>query len=336
MASSQDIPKEMEAIVCHGIKDYRFEVVPVPEIGPGEILTKVLAVGICAGDAKCYAGAMLFWGDKDREAYCQPPIIPGHEFICEVVKLDDGVAQKTGLKVGDHCISEQIVPCWECRFCKRGAYHMCVPHNIYGFRQPTPGAMASYMKFPAGSITHKVPKEIPAWQAAYIEPLACSLHAVERGDIQFSHVVVVSGCGPLGLGMVAGAKQKNPSLLIALDMFDWKLDIAKECGADVVLNPSKCNVVEEVQKRTEGYGCDVYIEATGHPSSVKQGLLMIAKLGTFVEYSVFGSETTVDWTIIGDTKELNIHGGHLGPGTYPKAISMLEKKQLPMDGRWRW
>ena len=68
---------------------------------------------------------LLHAGDKDREAYCQPPIIPGHEFICQVVQLGEGVAEKTGLVIGDHCISEQIVPCWECRYCKRGAYHMC-------------------------------------------------------------------------------------------------------------------------------------------------------------------------------------------------------------------
>eukprot|EP00117_Sycon_ciliatum_P017789 scpid77033/ scgid5877/ Probable L-threonine 3-dehydrogenase len=308
-----DIPDSMRSIVCHGPGDYRMETLPVPkDLAPGEILVKVLAAGICAGDAKCYAGAPLFWGDESRKAYCQPPITPGHEFVGEVVAFGEGAAEKYGLALGDHCISEQIVPCWDCRYCKRGSFHMCQPHDIYGFHQKTPGAMAEYMKFPTGAINFKVPKTIPAWKAAFIEPLACSIHGVERGDIQFDHVVVVSGCGPLGLGMVAAARQKNPAKLIALDMFDWKLDIAKKCGADLTFNPGKCNAVEEVQKLTDGYGCDVYIEVSGNPASVKQGLLMISKLGTFVEFSVFGRETTVDWTIIGDTKELNIRGGHCG------------------------
>jgi threonine dehydrogenase-like Zn-dependent dehydrogenase len=307
------------------------ETLPVPVAGPGEIVVKVLAVGICASDAKCFYGAPLFWGDKDRKAYCQPPITPGHEFVGEVVSLGEGTAEKYGLQVGDHAVSEQIVPCWDCRFCVRGKYNMCAPHEIYGFRQATPGAMATYMKWPKGSLNHKVPKSVPVQHAAFIEPLACGIHAVNQGNIQFNDVVVIAGCGPLGLGMIAAARLKNPAKLIALDLMDWKLDIARKCGADVLINPKNCDVIEEVKKLTQGYGCDVYIEVTGHPNSVRQGLNMIAKQGRFVEYSVFGQETSVDWTIIGDTKELTIQGGHLGPYCYPKAIEMLDKKQIPMD-----
>jgi threonine dehydrogenase-like Zn-dependent dehydrogenase len=297
------------------------------------VLVKVLSVGICAGDAKCFAGAPYFWGDKEKghPRYVEPPVIPGHEFVGEVVELGPGAGEKYGLEVGDHAISENIVPCWECRYCKRGNYNMCIPHYVYGFKQYSQGAMATYMKYPKGAINHKVPKSIPAWQAAFIEPLACSVHAVELGSVGFRDTVVVAGCGPLGLGMVAAARLKSPATLIALDLFDWKLEVAKKCGADVVLNPSHCDVVEEVRSLTGGYGCDIYIEATGHPQSVKQGLLMLCKMGTMVEYGVFGQEATVDWTIISDAKELTIRGGHCSPYTYPKAISMIEKKQLPLE-----
>ena len=99
----------------------------------------------------------------------------------------------------------------------------------------------------------------------------------------------------------------------------------------LTLNPSKVDVIDEVLKLTEGYGCDVYIEATGHPAAVEQGLHMICKLGTFVEFSVMREPVTVDWTIIGDTKELNIHGAHLSPYCYPIAMNMLSKGLLPMD-----
>jgi threonine dehydrogenase-like Zn-dependent dehydrogenase len=114
-------------------------------------------------------------------------------------------------------------------------------------------------------------------------------------------------------------------------MDDARLELAKACGADLGFNPSKVDVVDEVRKLTGGYGCDVYIEATGHPSAVEQGLHMIRKLGTFVEFSVMREPVTTDWTIIGDTKELNIHGAHLGPYCYPIAIDMLRKGLLPMD-----
>jgi threonine dehydrogenase-like Zn-dependent dehydrogenase len=107
--------------------------------------------------------------------------------------------------------------------------------------------------------------------------------------------------------------------------------VALKCGADLALNPREVDAVAEVQALTEGYGCDVYIEATGHPESVKQGLQMVRRLGTFVEFSVFSEPVTVDWTIIGDTKELNIHGAHLGPYCYPLAVDMLLKGQVPVD-----
>jgi erythritol/L-threitol dehydrogenase len=326
------IPQMMRSVMCYGPEDYRLEEIPVPSVGPGEVLVKVLSAGICAGDSKCFQGAPLFWGDDDRPGYCQPPITPGHEFVGEVVALGTGAAEKYGLAIGDWAISEQIVPCWECRFCRRGQYWMCDDkHDVYGFRQRTPGAMAEYMRFPADAINHKVPKEIPPHQAVYIEPLACSIHAVQRGNIELGDTVVVSGCGPLGLGMVAAARLKSPGCLVAVDLNPSRLEVARKCGADLLLNPSEVDVVSQVRKITDGYGCDVYIEASGHPSSVHQGLQMIRRLGTFVEFSVFGEPVTVDWTIIGDTKELNIHGAHLGPFCYPLAIDMILKGQVPVD-----
>ena len=325
------LPKMMPAIVCHGPEDYRLEEWPVPQPGPEEVVVRIKSVGICASDIKCYLGAPLFWGDEHRTGYCQPPVIPGHEFVGEVVALGEGAGEKYGLEVGDLAISEQIVPCWNCRYCQRGQYWMCQLHDVYGFRQRTIGAMAEYMLFPRDAINHKVPKTIPPEHAVFIEPLSCSIHAVQRGEIEFQDVVVIAGAGPLGLGMVATARLKSPRLLIVLDLDDQRLEAAKACGADLGLNPDKVDVVDEVLKLTDGYGCDVYIEATGHPAGVEQGLHMICRLGTFVEFSVMKQPVTVDWTIIGDTKELNIHGSHLGPYCYPIAIQMLEKGLLPMD-----
>jgi erythritol/L-threitol dehydrogenase len=329
--SREPLPARMQAVVCHGPRDYRLEEWDVPTPGPGEVVIEVKSVGICASDLKCYTGAPLFWGDSKRQGYCQPPVIPGHEFVGEVVALGEGAGAKYGLELGDNAISEQIVPCWECRYCKRGQYWMCQEHEIYGFRQKAFGAMAEYMLFPANALNYKIPASVSLEHAVFIEPLACSIHAVQRGEIEFEDVVVIAGAGPLGLGMIAAARLKHPRLLIALDLDDKRLEVAKACGADLGLNPSKINVIDEVRKLTDGYGCDVYIEATGHPSAVEQGLHMIRKLGTFVEFSVMREPVTVDWTIIGDTKELNIHGSHLGPYCYPIAIDMLAKGLLPME-----
>jgi threonine dehydrogenase-like Zn-dependent dehydrogenase len=133
-ATVDKLPKTMPAVMAHGPHDYRLEERPVPLPGPGEVLIKVQSTGVCASDIKCYTGAALFWGDEHRIGYCQAPVTPGHEFVGQVVGLGDGAGELYGLKIGDRAISEQIVPCWNCRYCKSGAYWMCNVHDIYGFR----------------------------------------------------------------------------------------------------------------------------------------------------------------------------------------------------------
>ncbi len=194
------------------------------------------------------------------------------------------------------------------------------------------GAMAPYMKFPRDAINHKVPKACQPNMPCLSSRWPAHIHAVQRGNIELGDVVVIAGAGPLGSGHGrGGAPEEAPGCSSRRFGRCNRLDVAKRCGADLGLNPKKIDVVDEVLKLTEGYGCDVYIEATGHPSAVEQGLHMIRKLGTFVEFSVMREPVTVDWTIIGDTKELNIHGAHLGPYCYPIAMDMLMKGLLPMD-----
>ena len=329
--SDRGIPEEMLAVICHGPEDYRLKEVAVPRPGPGEALVKVEAVGICASDLKCYHGAAKFWGDENRPAYAETEVIPGHEFVGTVVEVDEAAAAHWQIGVGDRVVSEQIVPCWQCRYCRDGHYWMCAPHDIYGFKRRTPGAMASYMIYSADALVHKVSSDLPPAHAAFAEPLACALHAVERADISFDDVVVVAGCGPIGLGMIAGARAKSPRLVVALDLAQDKLAVAEACGADVIINIGNEDAVARVKELTGGYGADVYLEGTGHPSAVKQGLNLLRKLGTYVEYSVFGSDVTVDWSIISDDKELDVRGAHLGPHCWPAAIRMLESGSLPME-----
>ena len=325
------LPETMQAVICHGPENYQLETVAVPRPGPGEALVKVEAVGICASDLKCYHGAAKFWGDANRPAWAETEVIPGHEFVGTVVQLDDAAAQHWGIAVGDRVVSEQIVPCWKCRYCLDGKYWMCQPHDMFGFKRRTPGAMAEYMLYSKDALVHKVSADLPPAHAAFAEPLSCALHAVERADIAFEDVVVVAGCGPIGLGMIAGAKSKNPKLVVALDLAQEKLELALECGADVIINIGSEDAVARIKEMTDGYGADVYIEGTGHPSAVGQGLNLLRKLGTYVEYSVFGSDVTVDWSIISDDKELDVRGAHLGPHCWPAAIRMIESGRLPMD-----
>ncbi|MFT0169543.1 MDR/zinc-dependent alcohol dehydrogenase-like family protein [Paraburkholderia mimosarum] len=325
------LPDTMRAVVCHGPEDYRLEQVPVPIPGPHEILTRVELVGICMGDIKTFRGAPSFWGNAIQPRYVKPPMIPGHEFVCRVVALGPG-AESRGVQVGERVISEQIVPCWGCRFCHHGQYWMCQKHDLYGFQKNVQGAMAEYMIFTKEGIVHKVPDEIPPDEAILIEPLACSLHAADRADVGFDDVVVVAGAGTLGLGIIGAVRMRNPKRLIALDIKPERATLALRMGAHEVWNPAEANVVERIQSITDGYGCDIYIEATGHHRAVNQGLSMLRKLGRFVEFSVFNDEATVDWSIIGDRKELDVLGAHLGPYMYPRAIDFIGSRRIDMRG----
>ena len=322
---------QMKAVVCHGPMDYKLEDITIPKAGPGEALVKVEAVGICASDLKCYHGAAKFWGDSSRPAWAETEVVPGHEFVGEIVELDDAAAKRWGVKKGDRVVAEQIVPCGECRYCLRGNYWMCAPHGMFGFKRATPGGMASYIVFPKEALVHKISKNVKPQHAAYAEPLSCALHAVERANIKFADVVVVAGCGPIGLGMIAGASAKFPATLIALDLDDRKLEVAKKCGATHTINIGKQDPVQIIRDMTEGYGADIYLEGTGHPAAVLQGLKLLRKLGTFVCYSVFKEDVTVDWSIISDDKELDVLGAHLGPNCWPAAIKMIESGRLPLD-----
>ena len=320
----------MTAIVCHGPEDYRVEQIPRPMPGAREMVIRISACGICASDCKCWSGAKMFWGDKP---WVKAPVVPGHEFFGVVDDLGEGAAEHFGVTPGDRVIAEQIVPCDRCRYCRTGKYWMCEVHNIFGFqRQVAAGGMSDYMLIPTTARVHAIPPEVSLEDAAIIEPLACAIHTVNRGDVQLDDVVVIAGAGPIGLMMVQVARLKTPKKLVVIDMVPERLELARRFGADVVINPKEQDALAVVQGLTEGYGCDVYIAATGSPSGVVPGLSLIRRLGRFVEFSVFGSDTTVDWSIIGDRKELDVRGVHLGPYCYPIAIDLLARGLVTSNG----
>jgi len=325
-----NLPEKMKAVVAYAPHDYRLETIPVPRAGEREMIIKVEACGICAGDLKAEHGASRFWGGDGTPPYIKGPVVPGHEFLGKIVEL--GPNARPGFKIGDRVISEQIVPCGECRYCKTGRHWMCEKHDVYGFQDNVNGGMAEYMRFPKEALVYHVPEDIPMEKAVLIEPYACSKHAVDRGNIGNEDVVVLSGAGTLGLGMVGAIRLRNPKTFVVLDMKKERLDLAKKFGADIVMNPAEEDVIKKIKDLTDGYGCDVYIEATGHPSSVQQGLEAIRKMGTFVEFSVFGELTTVDWSIISDTKELNLLGSHLSPFCYEPVIEWIRNGKLPTEG----
>ena len=317
-----------KGVVIHGQEDFRYQDIEIPDPGEEEVLVEIESCGICAADPKIYYGNAYF----AQVAYSYAPIVAGHEFMGRVVKLGPGAGEKYGLKEGDRAIPENIVPCGKCWWCKRGEYNLCDPHAVFGIVQYN-GGWAKYMLYPKGSIVHKVPENVTWDDAAVIEPLACGLHGVNRAKIQFGETVVVMGCGPIGLFMLQGVKLKNPKCVIAIDMDDHRLEVAKDLGADMTINPGRDDAIEKVKSVTEdGIGCDVVLEAAGTNKSVRSAVDMLRRGGRLMEFSVFAEEVSLDWSIISDIKELEIIGGHLGFHTYPTAIDFLSRGLITSRG----
>lgn len=321
--------KTMHALVAYAPFDYRYEEIPIPEIGPGEILLKVKGCGICAGDLKAYHGGIRIWGTSEKNRYIDAPITGGHEFCGTVCKKAPDI---TDFEIGDTVVSEQIVPCGHCRFCIQGKYWMCTESAVFGFKKYCAGGFAEYVKLPATCINHKVPESFSIEEAVLIEPVACGMHAVEQAQIKHSDTVVVAGMGAIGLSMINLAQLYLPKKIIGIDVRENRLAAGRDFGADLVLNPKSCDVSEEIHKQTNGLGCDVYIEASGSPQSVSQGMNALINLGKFIQMGVFAEEVTADWNIIGDGKELQIIGSHLSALTYPSVIRGITNGLIKTDG----
>jgi L-iditol 2-dehydrogenase len=314
----------MLAVRGYGPHDYRLEEVPIPRAGSEEVVIKVRKAGICASDVHRYAGTHLYWKGMLASQHTIP-YIPGHEFVGDVVELGPGASEKYELELGDKAICEQSIPCWGCRFCLSGKYWMC------SHKKRRDGAMAEYMRFPQGAIVHRVPDSLPDEVAVMIEPLSCAIHAVRRATIELGDIVVIAGAGAIGLCMLQVTRLKTPDMTIVLDVREDRLEIAREVGADLTINVAEEDPVTKVKELSGDDGCDVFIDSSGSPKAVVDGLAMIRKLGTFVEFAVFEEEVKVDWSIIGDVKEIDIRGAHLSPYCYPLAIKYLQRGLVRVD-----
>ena len=242
---------------------------PVPEIGDDEVLIKVHCTAICGSDIH-----ILDW-DAWSEKRIKPPVTLGHEVAGDIVAVGKNVKDR---KCGDRVSCETHIPCGECYFCKNGMPHICGNIQLFGCTQN--GAFAEYTRI-RSDCTFLLDDDLPYEAACMFEPMGAGVHGVEAADVA-GKIVLVNGCGPIGLTAVSASKTFGAKKVIACDLLDARLEAAKEMGADLVFNSGKCDLVAEVRKLTDGIGVDAAIDITGAEAAINTALKCLRAAGRMV------------------------------------------------------
>lgn len=236
----------------------QIEKVVVPSVGPTEVLVRVKATSICGTDLHIYG-----W-DRWSQGRIKPPVTLGHEFCGMIERVGEEV---TALKPGDFVSAEMHVNCGHCHQCRLGESHICQNLRILGI--DIDGAFAEFVKIPATNIW-KLDPAIPERYAAILDPLGNAVHTVLAGPIA-GQTVLVTGCGPIGLMSIAVAKACGSSSVFATETNEHRRAMAKEMGADFVLNPAAEDPVKKILEATAGTGVDALLEMSGNPVAIQQG-----------------------------------------------------------------
>jgi L-iditol 2-dehydrogenase len=258
------IPATMRAVVYRGINDMRVETVPVPGIGPGELLIKVATCGICGTDLK-----------KIHMGSHSAPRIFGHEMAGTIVAVGEGV---TGYAVGERVMTFHHVPCGECYYCRKQTPAQCPLYKKTGVTagfEASGGGFAEYIRVMDFVVANRgvvrIPTDVPFEQAAFIEPVNTVLKGVKLLNLAADDTVLVIGQGPIGL-MHAVLSQRLGARVLTSDLFKERHAIAAKYGLKNPIHAETENVVERVFKETEGRGADAVILAVGGNALIKTAM----------------------------------------------------------------
>ncbi len=280
----------MKAIVIPNPNEIEIREVPMPEVKEGEALLKVRYVGICGADVASFTG---------NQPFTTYPRIPGHEFSAEIVSIPEN---DRGLKVGDIVTCNPYFNCGNCYSCERGFVNCCTDNQTMGVQRD--GAFCEYVAMPVERIY--AGNGLSAEELALIEPFSISQHAISRAQIKETDNVLVIGAGPIGLFALLAAKHKCKRIVVA-DILDNRLALAKEYGADAVVNTKAQSLEAFTEEFTDGNGFDVCIEACGAPETFLGCIDNAAFAGNIILIGNGKRETSFIHSVI-LKKELNIHG----------------------------
>lgn len=292
--------QKMKATVFHGPNDIRVEEVPRPSVGVGEAVIRITLTTICGTDLHILRG----------EYAVKPGLIIGHEPVGIIEELGEGL---TGYKIGERVLVGAITPCGQCRACLSAQWAQCGHGEgmeaIGGWRfgNTINGAQAEYLLVPnAQANLAKIPDTLSDEQVVLLADIASTgFSGAESANIRIGDTVVVFAQGPIGLCSTAGAKLMGASLIIGVESDPMRMKMAKQMGADVVLDPKQSNLVAEV-KRLTGGGADVAIEALGLQETFENALRSLRPGGTLSSLGVYSGKLQVPYDAfaagIGDYK----------------------------------
>lgn len=281
----------MKALVVEKPYTATIKEVPYPQVGADEVIIKVENVGICGTDIHIFQGEFL-------SPY---PIIPGHEFSGTVHEVGENVSS---YKIGDRVTADPSLFCGHCEFCLTNRGNQCENWGAIG--NTVDGSMAEYINVPSRNVV-KIPDSMTYAEAAFIEPMACVVHGMNRIQLQVGDRVILFGAGAMGQQLIQSVKMAGASEIVVVDIAQEKLALALDWGATkgVLSN----NIEEELRTDQYANGFDVVIDATGIPQVIEQALTFMGKTAKYLQFGVTPQDSQVviepfklynnDWTIIG-------------------------------------
>lgn len=263
----------MRAVIYYDVNDFRVEDVPTPRIGPGEIIVRVRACGVCTTD--------LFKGEYRR---AKPGAVFGHEISGDIAKVGPDV---TKFNVGDRVAVLHHAPCGSCYYCLHGQEPLC---DQYRRTNADPGGFAEYIRvLPelVQKVVIKIPDDMAYEEATMVEPTACAYRAVSKSSVTPGDTVLVIGGGPLGLLNAQVAKCLGATEIIVSDHHDFRVEMAKKLRIDNAFNAKKVSVDAKVKELTEDRGVDLVIVAVASTEAVRQGIQMVRRGGKICLFGDF-------------------------------------------------
>jgi L-iditol 2-dehydrogenase len=290
---------------------------PQPEPGPGEVLIRVAACGICGSDVHGYDGT------SGRRI---PPIVMGHEAAGIVAATGAGVSS---FKVGDRVTFDSTVYCGECAFCKRGEVNLCDRREVIGvscgdYRRH--GAFAEYIAVPERILYH-LPEAMSFPEAAMLEAISVALHAVHvTGDVK-GQIALVIGAGMIGLLTMQAARAAGAARVMIADIDTTRLNLARSLDVDEALNLSGAELTQEILKQTGGVGADVVLEAVGRNETIATAIDCVRKGGTVTLIGNITPKVELPLQKV-VSRQIRLQGSAASAGEYPEAIELVASGQI--------